>query len=1173
MKILRLDLIAYGPFTDTVIDFAAGRQGLHIVYGPNEAGKSSALRALRHLLYGIPERSQDAFLHPFAKMRIKAVLQSDRGDVLEVIRRKGRGSTLRAADDKTAIEETELQRFLNGVDADLFATMFGIGYEDLVRGGREIIQGGGDLGRLIFAAGSGASNLGAVLDELQADADALFRPSGQKQKINEAVGRLKQHRSALKESQLPGQEWASHDRALKAALAQKTGVEEKLAAAQRKLNRLQRIAEAHPVIARRREILMGLAAVAGAVLLPEGFANRRTDALTRLRVSESERDQALAALATLRTSVADLEDPAKLLDQAEVIEELHQDLGSQRKAAKDRIALETRRNTLRTEARQILRSLREDLTIEEAEHLRVKKPEAVRIQELGAEYERIATRIESGREKIPEHTRQIAGVEARLAALAKPRPVDALKTALALAEEALPLEQQLKSGRTENKALRQACDQGRARLGLSAASLEELGRLQAPALETLRVFEDCFDGQERRLSTLSEETRKTAASLSETGHRLEEARLEQEVPTEADLEAARQLRGRGWGLIARRLNSEPVAVDEQQIFMQSFPGEATLSAAFAASIETSDALADRLRREAERVAVKARLLADQAAFTEQVQQLGEELAAAQTEKATATAEWAGVWQPLSVTPRSPREMRQWLQDFSALVEKASEVLKRSAQCEALQADVDGASTALGRCLEPMAEPSAGEAETLSGRVKRVRNIVAAEEGLGRQREELVREKSRFENELESAASRLQVNEGELRRWQADWEQAVQPLGLAADARPGVANAVVEELKSLFDKLREAEVLQQRLDGIERDAAAFTCKLKALAGAVAVDLAARPADVAALELQRRLTGARQTQSKRQTLLKQSEQAQAKMQLAAVVMAAVESQLKGMCMEAGCRISDELPEAEWRSAQRLQLEARLRHENERLLPLGAGAALDDFVSDAGAVDPDGITIDNERLKEGIQQLSAEKSELDQTIGRENAELSRMDGGDRAAVIAEEMQSILGGLERDVEQYARLKIATRILSLAIERFREKSQGPILKRASNRFSRITCGSFEGVRADHNPDGNPVLVGVRLGGKGIVPVEGMSDGTADQLYLALRLAGIEHYLDGNEPMPFIVDDILIKFDDSRAAAALQALAEISAKTQVIFFTHHRHLVELAATHVDGAVLFDHRLG
>jgi chromosome segregation ATPase len=414
-------------------------------------------------------------------------------------------------------------------------------------------------------------------------------------------------------------------------------------------------------------------------------------------------------------------------------------------------------------------------------------------------------------------------------------------------------------------------------------------------------------------------------------------------------------------MIARRLNNEAVSADEQQDFMQSFPGEASLSAAFAASIATSDALADRLRREADRVAVKARLMADQAAFTEQVKRAGEELAAARAEKGAAAAEWAGLWQPVSVTPRSPREMRQWLQDFRALVEKASEALKRSAQCEALQAEVDGARSALGRCLESMAEPSAGDSETLSGRVKRTRNIVAAEEGLVRQREELVREKSRLENELESATSRLQASEGELRRWQKDWGQAVKPLGLAADARPGVANAVMEELKSLFDKLREAEVLQQRLDGIERDAEAFTRKVRALAGVVAVDVAARPADEAALELQRRLTGARQTQSKRQTLQKQSDKAQAKMQQAAAAMAEIESQLKGMCLEAGCRINDDLPEAERRSAQRLQLEARLRHENERLLQLGGGAAVDEFVSAAAAVDPDGISGDIERLKD--------------------------------------------------------------------------------------------------------------------------------------------------------------------------------------------------------------------
>ena len=146
------------------------------------------------------------------------------------------------------------------------------------------------------------------------------------------------------------------------------------------------------------------------------------------------------------------------------------------------------------------------------------------------------------------------------------------------------------------------------------------------------------------------------------------------------------------------------------------------------------------------------------------------------------------------------------------------------------------------------------------------------------------------------------------------------------------------------------------------------------------------------------------------------------------------------------------------------------------------------------------------------------------------------------------------------------------AIERYRDKSQGPVLSRASALFQQITGGSFEGVRAEFDGNGNPMLVGVRTRGAEIVAVDGMSDGTADQLYLALRLAGLEEYLAKNEPLPFIVDDILIKFDDTRAAAALQALAELSAKTQVIFFTHHRHLVKLAEDNVAASVLVKHNL-
>jgi len=68
MKILELGLHAFGPFTDAVLDLSASQEGLHLIYGPNEAGKSSALRALRQGLFGIPAQSSDSFVHPCSKM-------------------------------------------------------------------------------------------------------------------------------------------------------------------------------------------------------------------------------------------------------------------------------------------------------------------------------------------------------------------------------------------------------------------------------------------------------------------------------------------------------------------------------------------------------------------------------------------------------------------------------------------------------------------------------------------------------------------------------------------------------------------------------------------------------------------------------------------------------------------------------------------------------------------------------------------------------------------------------------------------------------------------------------------------------------------------------------------------------------------------------------------------
>ena len=99
----------------------------------------------------------------------------------------------------------------------------------------------------------------------------------------------------------------------------------------------------------------------------------------------------------------------------------------------------------------------------------------------------------------------------------------------------------------------------------------------------------------------------------------------------------------------------------------------------------------------------------------------------------------------------------------------------------------------------------------------------------------------------------------------------------------------------------------------------------------------------------------------------------------------------------------------------------------------------------------------------------------------------------------------------------------------------------------------------------------MRPNGK-FVDMEGMSDGARDQVYLALRIATLEKYLEAGEPIPFIVDDILIRFDEERAKATLEILAELSIKTQVLFFTHQARIQEIAIGIDGGNVVSIHSM-
>ena len=72
-----------------------------------------------------------------------------------------------------------------------------------------------------------------------------------------------------------------------------------------------------------------------------------------------------------------------------------------------------------------------------------------------------------------------------------------------------------------------------------------------------------------------------------------------------------------------------------------------------------------------------------------------------------------------------------------------------------------------------------------------------------------------------------------------------------------------------------------------------------------------------------------------------------------------------------------------------------------------------------------------------------------------------------------------------------------------------------------------------------------------------LSRGTREQLYLAIRLAYVQHYSKNAEPLPLVVDDVLVNFDENRALGALEVFWEVAESLQIIFLTCHQNMVDL----------------
>jgi uncharacterized protein YhaN len=250
----------------------------------------------------------------------------------------------------------------------------------------------------------------------------------------------------------------------------------------------------------------------------------------------------------------------------------------------------------------------------------------------------------------------------------------------------------------------------------------------------------------------------------------------------------------------------------------------------------------------------------------------------------------------------------------------------------------------------------------------------------------------------------------------------------------------------------------------------------------------------------------------------------------------------------------------STERRKFAAQLATAQNRLQEAGSGLSLEALRAEVATVplaEVEGMIArasrERKEANDAAQEAAAHASSLRQQMDREKI-------ATEANTAAVDRQAAIAKLGRVLDEALLMHVASVVLEKSLAKIEMVGDSVLLRRISEFFRTLTDGVYSRVYTEVQDDNVPRLIlQERAFPDERKTVRELSEGTRDQLYLALRLAAIEEHAATAPPLPFIGDDILQTFDDERALAAMRVLRELSKKVQVILLTHHRHILTLAA--------------
>lgn len=1159
MRFLRLDLLAFGCFEDTQLDFSTDESSIDIVFGPNEAGKTTAMRALTALCFDIPAATVDAHTHDKASLSLGGSIKAQDGTTLEITRRKGKRQRVADTNDQP-VDEDLLTRLLGGFSADTFRSTFALTRQSLREGGNALLRENGDVGMGLFGAALGTAALDDVVSNLEKEADGLFRPAGKKPAINSAIRAHAEQNKRIRDLSLPSEHWHAHDKELRNASEKKRLADDEIQKLRGEHSHLKRLESVLRPLARRKQVTDKLSELDQVAILSERVPQRRNDAISALQTADQDDTKAQQRIEALEQRLQGLVVPDELLRYEKQITDLYQRLSEHENSTREHPKLTSELADAQRVADELCASIRPGLSLDEADKLRLSALQEQRIYELSGRYPTLCQQLRSAQKRLKTASTELGHRLAELGRLGddnRPQAVEALRKALQRAQMDGDLEAMFEDAQAKHKQLEMRVNEQLSAFTPWDGTLAQLRALPVPLEATVDEFSSRFEALKKEQDVVDAQLENAKTLQGEQQRRLATVDPNGALPTENELKDARKRRNQGFKLVKRRLEGKCDSKAERD-----FDPRMPLIDAFEQSVDQADDVADRLRLLAERIAQRENLVSESERLETQLSELDARKNELTDREQNLTRDWYLAWQPSSVEPLSCQEMKAWLQKRASLLQQADELDNSSQQVQTLARKISNHHSLLDKALAAVDSPLSSRTQTLAEVVEFAGAVLWELDELGAKRKALEQNRIELDQKVANDKRELARARADLASWRQHWRQALGWLELDARTPPTGATAVLASLGKLFAKREHLVGLRRRIDEIEQETADFRQSVSELSLQLAPELQTDNPEHTLVELYNRLAKARTDQASAE---------QANHQLAAEREAVDEArgraeiakdELSALFDETGCKDVEELEQAERSSELKARLQSELESLDQTIAERGA-AHPDTLAAECEDIDPDELT---ERISSRERQIEAkehERSEIDQTIGRERAELGSMDGTAAAIDQAEQAESNLAEIARSTNRYIQVRLASILLRQAIERFRNKHQGALLNRASQLFSMLTANSFTHVSVDYSAGSDdPRLVAQRDSGSQ-VGVAGLSDGTRDQLYLALRLASLERYYAANEPIPLVLDDLFVNFDDHRARLGFQALASIACHTQVIFFTHHSHLIELAAAELE----------